>query len=250
MTERDRWAIVLAGGRGTRMGSLTDDRPKPLLMVAGEPLIAHQLRRLWAAGISQVAISTGYRAELFPAVLGRGTDYGLSLEYVRETQPKGTGGALAAAIDELGLVSGDVVLAVNGDLISTHDLHEHLAAYAVDRAAGALATLHVRSVPDVRQYGAVMVDQAGFISRFEEKPDRPADARSGVVNAGTYVFDPALLDTTSRVGHVSWERDVLPAALARGIRIGAFRQDCTFLDVGTPGSLAAAEQLLGTRGSD
>lgn len=232
-------AVVLAGGRGTRMGDLTDNRPKPLLEVGGRPLIAYQLRRLAALGIIDVVIATGYLGEAFPKALGDGSDYGLRLRFSQETEPLDTGGGVALALHERGNTRSDTVVVLNGDLLSSHDLARQIDAFTVRRSRGhVLATLHARHVDDVRPFGLLEIGDDGRITSFREKTTRPI---AGTVNAGTYVLDPSLLDDVRPGRAVSLEREVFPAALAAGYLLTAYREDSPFLDVGTPEALRAAQ---------
>lgn len=214
--------IVLAGGAGSRMRPLTDDCPKPLLPIGPEPLIGYQLRRLAAAGVRDVVISTGYLAGHFDAVLGDGARWGLRLRHCVEDEPLGTGGALRASIEHL--PDADRVVVLNGDLLSSHDLSGQLAA---DRSAQ--VCLHVRRVPDVAPYGQVTCDDDGRVRGFAEK----SGTGPGLANAGTYVVDADLLRSLP-VGRSSWERDVLPTLIADGVTVLAWSGDGYFRDVGSP----------------
>lgn len=236
-------AIVLAGGVGSRMRPLTDDCPKPLLPLGAEPLIGYQLRRLAAVGVRRVVVSTGYLAERFEQALGDGSAWGLELRYCVEDEPLGTGGALRAAIDQL--PDSETVVALNGDLLSSHDLAGQLSA-----AGSARVCVHVRPVPDVAAYGRVVCDRDGRVTTFAEK----SGTGPGLANAGTYVVDADLLRALP-AGRSSWERDVLPALLDRGVPVVAREADGYFRDVGSPAAyrLASVDAvtgvLPGTRGS-
>lgn len=106
-------AMILAAGRGTRLRPLTDNCPKPLLPVAGQPLIAHQIKALAASGFNEIVINVAYKAEMFPAVLGNGSRYGVSLHYSFEEEGGlETGGGIVNALDHL----GDAFLVISGDL--------------------------------------------------------------------------------------------------------------------------------------
>ncbi|HPU13174.1 MAG TPA: nucleotidyltransferase family protein [Aeromicrobium sp.] len=227
-----RRAIVLAGGLGTRLRAATGDLPKPLVKVAGRPLVAHQIGRLAGAGITDIVIATGYGADQVEAELGTGATWGAALRFSKEDSPRGTAGALALAAK--GRVSADdTVVVVNGDLLSRHDLAGQLAAF---ESAGADASIHVREVADPRAYGVVLVG-GSRVTGFLEKPENPP---SNLVNAGTYVFrGRVLLDLPDTIG-LSIERDVFPQ-LAQYGEVIAYRDDAPFLDVGTPEALAAAE---------
>ncbi|MDQ2852503.1 MAG: NDP-sugar synthase [Actinomycetota bacterium] len=233
-------AVILAGGRGTRLAPLTDRTPKPLLPVAGLPVVAHQLVMLAALDVSRVLLTTSYRAQQFRDVLGTGGAWGLELDYCREDAPLGTGGALAAAVDRLAPANGDVLLVLNGDQLSAHDVAAQLNAFAAVRSRlGAVGTLHAKPVADARAYGLIEVGAAGRITAFREKPE---ELVGGIVNAGTYLLDPSCLDGVSRRQPVSFERDVIPALLRAGGVLTAYVEDAYSMDIGTPATLIAASR--------
>lgn len=233
-----RSAVVLAGGRGTRMADLTRSLPKPLLTVSGRPLIGFQLQRLADAGVARVVVATSYRAAQLEAALGDGGGWGVRLRCVEEPGPLGTGGGLAHALRSSHLDQEDAVLVVNADLLSAHDVSAQIARHD---SSAAQACLHVRAVQDVRAYGQVTV-RDGDIVRFEEKPERAPGSAAGLVNAGTYVVAPQLVLDYCPPGEVrSLERDVFPAAIDDGRRVVGYREDADFLDVGTPDALCRAQ---------
>lgn len=233
-------ALLLAGGQGTRLAPLTNDCPKPLLPVRGEPMIAGPLRRLAAAGIRDVVIATGYLADRFPAALGDGSRYAVRLRYAVEEPSRGTGGALAALA-----ASDDSVLVLNADEHGSHDLSAQLTATVGRTWQG---SLHVRTVADRRAFGAVEVGHDDAVISFVEKP---LDEGPGLVNAGCYVFNPPAMQRiagyiaqTRAASPADWtlslERDVLPRLVADGIRLLAFRDESPGIDLGTIGAYRAA----------
>ncbi|MBO1754059.1 NDP-sugar synthase [Allobranchiibius sp. CTAmp26] len=235
-------AVVLAGGLGTRLAPLTDNTPKPLLPVAGEPVVAHQLRWLAAAGVTRVVLTTSYRAEQFAPTLGDGSAYGVHLTYCHEEHPLGTGGALVAAVDRLAPAPGETLLVLNGDQLTGHDVRRQLFLFQDARSAqGCVASIHARPVDDARAYGLLSLDAHDRVLAFEEKPLGP-DPVAGIVNAGTYVLDPACLRDVPRGEVVSFERDVMPALLRNGAMVTAYVQDAYGVDVGTPETLVAASR--------
>ena len=149
-------AILLAGGLGTRMRPLTDHRPKHLLPLGGVALLIHQLQRLADAGLRDIVVATGYRADAFGDAIGDGADFGVAVRFVTEVEPLGTGGALANAARALPEGTGPV-LVLNGDLLGGHDLRAHLARLT----EGVDAVLHVVEVADARAFGRVAVDPTG-----------------------------------------------------------------------------------------
>lgn len=233
------YAVILAGGYGTRLHPLTASYPKPLLPVAGEPLMGHQLRWLQRHGIRDVVVATSYLAESFAPVLGAGADYGVRLRYTREPSPLGTAGALALAAAEMDTGPEDTLVVLNGDQLTTHDLSAQLQSFAAARARDrAVASVHARDVDDSGPFGLLGLRGERILS-FEEKP---REARPGSVNAGTYVVGPALLDAVPTGGSGSLERDTFPALLGEGAVLVAHRDQAYGLDVGTPATLVRASR--------
>jgi mannose-1-phosphate guanylyltransferase len=218
-------AVVLVGGMGTRMRPLTLSAPKPMLPTAGVPFLTHLLGRIRAAGVRHVVLGTSYRAEVFAEHFGDGSKLGLSLEYVVEDEPLGTGGGIrnvAAALSE------PDVLVFNGDVLSGLDPAEVVRTH---RDAGADVTLHLVRVPDPRAFGCVPTDSDGRVLEFLEKTDNPPTDQ---INAGCYVFRREVLDSIPEGRAVSVERETFPGLLASGARVQAHVDSTYWLDLGTP----------------
>ena len=229
-------AVVLAGGLGTRMSALSADHPKHLLEVAGEPVVVHQLRWLAAHGVVDVVLATSHLADRFEPVLGDGRRWGVRLRYSTEPTPEGTGGGLRRAARALDPLPGLLVV-VNGDLLTGHDLTRQLAL-GVARPDAA-AVLHVRTVPDARPFGCVVAGPGGRVSAFLEKsPDPPGHE----VNGGTYVLSRSAVESIPD-GTSSLELDVLPRLVSGG-SVLAYREDALWEDVGTPAALVRASRAL------
>lgn len=233
-------AVVLAGGLGQRMHPLTLDCPKPLLPVGDRTLVEHQVERVVAAGADRVVLSTGYRRQDFAETLARVRGRGVDLVTVEEERPLGTGGGLREALRAL--PRADVVIVLNGDLITGHDLAAQVSRLA-DAPAGTLACLHVRDVPDPERYGSVVLDDEGCITDFVEKSPAPP---SSTINAGTYVVRRALLEVIPDGVRLSLEREVFPRVAAE-MGLVAHLEEAYFLDVGSPAALVAAnsDHVLG-----
>lgn len=253
----DAVGVILVGGLGTRMRPLTDHLPKPLLPVGGVPLVLHQVAHLVAAGVREIVLAasreTAPGSTDFAAVLSGAAALGARARLVREPRPLGTGGGLVHALDALDApdagraVDAGLVVLVNGDLLTGHDLAVQLRALPDD----ADGSLHVRTVPDARPYGCVETERGGRVVAFHEKhPDPPTRE----VNAGTSVLRRAALDDVPRGEVVSIERDVYPRLAARG-RLVVHREGTGpddqpyFCDVGTPQALVAASVDVVTRGA-
>jgi mannose-1-phosphate guanylyltransferase len=224
-------AIIVAGGLGTRMRPLTVAHPKHLLPVAGVPFLAHQIGKLARAGVDRVLLATSYHAEEFEPVFGDGRSWGVELEYVTETELLGTGGALRNVAARLRAGPDDPVVALNGDILSGHDIAAQVREHA---ARAADVSLHLVTVADPRDFGCVPTDDDGRVTAFMEKSPDPV---SHQVNAGCYVFRRSVLDTVPAGRPVSVERETFPALLAAGADVVGFPDSSYWLDVGTPAAL-------------
>lgn len=243
-------AVVLVGGQGTRLRPLTLSAPKPMLPTAGPPFLTHLLSRIAAAGIKHVVMGTSYKAEVFEAEFGDGSKLGLEIDYVTETEPLGTGGAIANVADKL---RHDTVMVFNGDVLSCADLGAILQTHDANDAD---VTLHLVRVGDPRAFGCVPTDADGRVTAFLEKTqDPPTDQ----INAGCYVFTREVIDRLPKGRVLSVEREVFPALLADGLRIYGHVDASYWRDMGTPedfvrGSadlvrgIAASPALNGHRG--
>jgi len=218
-------AVVLVGGKGTRLRPLTLSAPKPMLPTAGVPFLAHLLSRIRAAGIEHVVLGTSYQAEVFEKHFGDGAEFGLELEYVVEDQPLDTGGAIRNVYDRL---RADDVMIFNGDILSGTDIGALLATH---RRSGADVTLHLQRVADPSRFGSVPTDADGRVMAFLEKtPNPPTDQ----VNAGCYVFRREVVGGIPAGRRVSVERETFPGLLEAGAHVHGFVDDSYWLDVGTP----------------
>ena len=228
-------AAILAGGFGTRLQSVVNDRPKPLAEIRGRPFLERLLDQLAAAGVHHVVLCTGYRGEQVQATLGDSCD-GLRLEYSQETSPRGTAGALRLALD---LLRSDPVLVLNGDSFCDIDLRSFYAWHYDQDARVTLALAHVA---DADRYGSVEIDDSGLLLKYNEKD---AGKGPGWINAGIYLIARELLETIPASGSVSLERECFPDWIGRGLY--GYRTRSRFLDIGTPESYLIADQFFGEK---
>ncbi|MUL98900.1 sugar phosphate nucleotidyltransferase [Mycolicibacterium sp. CBMA 334] len=218
-------AVVLVGGRGTRLRPLTLSAPKPMLPTAGVPFLTHLLSRISVAGIKHVVMGTSYKAEVFEEAFGDGSDLGLEIEYVTETEALGTGGAIANVADKLRY---DTAMVFNGDVLSAVDLGALLQSHDTRQAD---VTLHLVRVSDPRAFGCVPTDADGSVTAFLEKTqDPPTDQ----INAGCYVFNRNVIDQIPRGRALSVEREIFPDVLSRGLRMCGYVDTSYWRDMGTP----------------
>ncbi len=226
-------AILLVGGKGTRLRPLTVNTPKPMLQVAGVPFLSHQLARAKAAGIDRIVFATAYRPEVFEQYFGDGSALGLELDYVTETEPLDTGGAIRNVADRLRSGPDEPVLVFNGDILSGVDLTALVAAHR-ERAAD--VTLHLTRVAreKLSAFGLVPTDTDGWVTAFREKPQRAQDIVTDQINAGCYVFRRSVIDAIPTGRRVSVERETFPGLLASGARVLGVIEQSYWRDLGTP----------------
>ncbi len=228
-------AVVLAGGLGTRLRKVLPDEPKVLAPVAGRPFIHYLLDQLVQLGTSRVVLCTGYQAQKVEKILG--SRYAtLELEYSREQQPLGTAGALRLAASR---VRTPWALVLNGDSFLdgplTHFVHWHRHS----RFAGSLLLVYQENTD---RFGRVSLGSDNTILSFEEK--RPG-LGPGLINAGVYLFDRALLDQIPAQVPLSLEKEVFPSWCAQGL-LGGYPTRARFLDIGVPEAFYQAQEFFGS----
>lgn len=226
-------AIILVGGKGTRLQPVVKDRPKPMAEVLGRPFLEWILMGLRAQGIERVILATGYKAEVIRTHFTGLRPVGMDLVVSHEEEPLGTGGALRNALSRL---STDRVLVLNGDSMCPFHLSTMMESHL---RTGALATLWLVPMEDCRRYGSVEIDAEGRVSGFNEKSASPG---SGLINAGIYLVEKKLLHSIPQAQPSSLEREVFPSLIGRGL--WAVVGQGPFLDIGTPESYAQADQFL------
>ena len=233
MKTSDTKAALLVGGLGTRLRTVIPSMPKPLAPVGNRPFLELLVRQLVGQGIRRLIMCTGYLAEQIEGEFGDGSDLGATIEYSREPHPLGTAGALKFA---QGFLQGaPEFLVMNGDSFLELDLCEFMGFH---HTHGGLATLAVVRVENAGRYGTVRTDSSNRVTEFVEKT---GDASPGLINAGVYVFSPAVLERIP-AGPVSLERDVFPQLLDQGVY--AARQQGVFIDIGTPADYTHAQNLF------
>jgi mannose-1-phosphate guanylyltransferase len=220
-------AVVLVGGFGTRLRPLTDSIPKSMLPVAHVPLIARLIGGLERGGVDAVTLALGFRPEPFVDAFPDARCGGVALDYAVEPEPLDTAGAIRFAADHAGL--DDTFVVVNGDVLTDLDVGALVASH---RAAGAEATIHLIAVADPSAFGVAALDESGRVLAFVEKP-APGTEPSNLINAGTYVFEPSVLELIEPGRPVSVERETFPRLVANG-RMYAVATDDYWIDAGRP----------------
>lgn len=227
-------AVIVAGGRGTRLQPLTHDTPKPLVEFCGEPFLTGVLRRLATAGVQRVLLVVGAETEPFEVLRPTAASLGLELEAVPEPEPLDTAGGVRSVADRL----RGPVLVCNGDILTDIDLPA-LVDHHVSHDA--TATIALTRVEDTSSYG-VCVREGSRIVDFVEKPAPGELPGQDTINAGTYVLDPAAL-LRFESGRLSFERRVFPELLADGAHLEGFVWEGAWADLGTPDRLRAGTRM-------
>lgn len=225
-------AIILAGGRGTRLRSITGDSPKVLAQVAGRPFLEHVLDGLSRHGFGRVVLAVGYGREQIRAHFND-RYAGIDLVYSEENEPLGTGGAVRQALE---FSATDHVFVLNGDTWVSVD---YSAMFYAHLAQGAQLSIAVASVLELGRFGAVDITD-GRVSSFREK----GTSGPGYINAGIYLTRRALFSSLNVPKSFSFERDVLEAHLL-SLRPLAFKTDGEFIDIGVPADYARANAQFG-----
>ncbi len=227
-------ALILAGGLGTRLRSVIGaDLPKPMASFAGRPFLAWLMLQLRREGIRDIWLLTGHGAEFVEGYFGTGDSLAVRLRYSVEPAPLGTAGALRLVLPQL---DGDRFLVTNGDSFLSAPLaplvDAHLRARAGRPSVG--ATLALTPSDDAARFGAVTLRSDGTIEAFREKDPTPA---AGLISAGIYVIERAVLEAIPADRPVSLEREVWPTLLDGRLR-GVVLEG-RFTDMGVPHAFAA-----------
>jgi NDP-sugar pyrophosphorylase family protein len=233
MTKRNQvnQAVILVGGRGTRLGALTNQTPKPMLMVGEKPFLEYLLQRLKQQTIRKILLCVGYLAESFQQYFGDGQRLGLQIEYNLETEPAGTGGPLVLARDRL----DEQFFVFNGDTI--FDIPLQALSEKLRLQPEALGIIALRTVPDISRYSGVQLG-GDWILRFHEK----GGAGAGLINGGIYCLRKTAVDLLS-APPCSIEKNLFPLLAGRRELLGESFAGY-FIDIGLPETLQQAEVEL------
>ncbi len=228
-------ALIVAGGRGTRLLPLTTDVPKPMLPFCGAPLLVGLVRRLAAQGVQRVGLIVGSDTAPFASLAAMLAPYGLEVFLVPEPTPLDTAGGVRAVTLDL----DEPVLVLNGDVLSDLDVGALARRHADSEA---FATISLTRVPDTSAFGVCVLD-GDRITAFVEKPPAGTLLEHDTVNAGAYMLAAGVLREFQE-GPLSFERQVFPALLASGATIAGVVHDGVWTDLGTPERLLAGQRLV------
>ncbi|HEY8561943.1 MAG TPA: NDP-sugar synthase [Pyrinomonadaceae bacterium] len=231
-------ALILAGGKGTRLRPLTVYTPKPIVPFLNRPFLLYQLEVLRRAGIENITLSLSYQPAKIEQILGDGSDFGVNLRFITEPSPMGTGGAYKYAAADL----RETTVVFNGDILTDLDVGKVVEYHKSKEAA---ATIVLAPVENPAAYGLVETDEAGKVLRFREKP-RPEelDAHAiNTINAGIYVLEPEVLDLIPAGVNHSFEYNVFPDLLTAEKPFYAYiLRENYWRDIGNPESYLAGHR--------
>lgn len=229
-------ALILAAGEGTRLGTLTRDRPKPMLPIGGAPILEHLVLFAREHGISEIAINLHYKPRAIVDHFGDGSRFGVSITYSHEESLLGSAGAAR----KLDWFLDETFVVLYGDVLTDLDLSRLASQH---RSAHSSATLALYAVEDPTRCGMVATEPGGRIEKFIEKPAR-GEADHLLANAGIYVAEPEILRHVPRGRAYDFGHDLFPDLLTKGVPLHAYRADGYVLDIGAPERYAQAEDDL------
>lgn len=229
-------AVILAGGKGTRLRPLTVYTPKPVVPLMNRPFLYYQLGILSRAGVSDITLSLSYQPNKIEDVMGDGAEFGVHLRFITEPNPLGTAGAFRYAV----VPDSETSIVLNGDVLTDVDITRVIECH---QKAGAEATLVLAPVDDPSRFGLVESAEDGRILRFLEKPDPTEIAELGIntINAGIYLLERSVLDLIPEGQNCSFEYSVFPAILERKMTFNAYVLNGNYWrDIGNPQSYLEA----------
>ncbi|HYT34637.1 MAG TPA: sugar phosphate nucleotidyltransferase, partial [Ktedonobacteraceae bacterium] len=201
-------AVVMAGGEGSRLRPLTIRRPKPMVPIAGKPVMEHILNLLKRHGITEVVITVQYLASNIEDYFGNGSQFGMRITYSREDMPLGTAGSVKNAEDQL----TEPFLVISGDALTDYNLTDIIKFH---REKKSMATLMLAHVPDPLEYGVIITNQDGHITEFLEKPSW-GEVISDTINTGIYVLDPKVFSYFEKNKQFDFSQELFPMMLKNG----------------------------------
>jgi dTDP-glucose pyrophosphorylase len=232
-SQRPNWAVIMAGGRGERLRPLTDTIPKPMIRVAGRPILERIVLHLVGFGIHEIYLSVNYLGDVIRSHFGDGSAFGCSIRYLQEDKPLHTGGALSLLPEK----PQHPLIVMNGDLVTQADIGALLQFH---ESGGYRMTVGCDEYTHTVPFGCLQI-QEGRVLGIEEKPvlTRP-------INAGIYVLSPEVLERVPR-NQAFPITALIEQAIALGDSVGAFRISGDWIDVGRHDELRQAQNGHQTR---
>lgn len=226
-------AVIMAGGKGTRLRPLTSNQPKPMVPIVNVPCMEHIVRLLKRHGFEDVLVTLEYMPEAVRGYFGEGSGWGVRMEYSVEEEPLGTAGSVKLVEDRL----TERFIVVSGDALTDVDLREALAFH---EERGAEATLVLKEVEDPSEFGIVVVEDDGRVSGFQEKPDEE-EVFSHTANTGIYVLELGILENIPEGREYDFSEELFPRLLEEGRPVYGYVAEGYWEDIGN------IEQYMGAQ---
>jgi mannose-1-phosphate guanylyltransferase/phosphomannomutase len=232
-------AIIMAGGQGTRLRPLTSNQPKPMIPIVGRPCMEHIVNLLARHGFDDITVTLQFMPEEIQDYFGDGSDWGVNIHYSIEDAPAGTAGSVKMAEQQVGL-AGERLLIISGDALTDCDLSSVLSYH---EEKGSEATMVLKSVENPLDFGIVIAEGDGRISRFLEKPAW-GQVFSDTVNTGIYLLEPSVLEEMPdpEEGEYDFSKELFPSLLDQGRPLYGFVTDAYWEDIGTLEQYASAQR--------
>lgn len=229
-------AVIMVGGKGTRLRPLTENRPKPLLPILGVPCVEYIINSLVEAGVEEIILACGYRSEEMVSTIGDGQRFGINIEFSYESEPAGTAGSVKILQDRL----HETFIVASGDVLADVDICGMIEIHQANEAS---MTMALTEVGNPCEFGIVGLDDEGRIQKFKEKP-APEEVFSNLINAGIYVLDKKILDLVPPGVFFDFSKNLFPDLLARGHRLQGHILNGFWKDIGRPSDLLDANLLM------
>ena len=239
MSSEVRQAVIMVGGKGTRLLPLTLTRPKPAMPVLDKPFLKYLIESMADAGIEEIFLACGYKSDVLAHAIGDGSDMGVRIIYSDEDTPLGTGGAIKRLEDRL----DPVFLAANGDTLTSVDIAAQIREHF---ESGAAVTDPLSEADDPSQAGVVRIDGDGRILEFQDKPKRE-EACSNLVNSGVYVVDKKVLEYIPKDTFYDFSKDLFPLLIEKGERLQGHMAKGIWVDIGRPHDLIRMNLVMADR---
>ena len=217
-------AMIMAAGQGTRLLPLTADTPKPMLPIGGKPLIEHIISLLREHDFTEIIANLHYLPDKIRDYFGDGSRFGVKLFYSPEPELLGTAGGVRRCTWFL----AETFLVISGDALTNIDL---TSFYEYHLRKGALATIALKKVQEVSQYGVVITDNEGRINQFQEKP-KHEEAFSDLANTGIYIFEPEILNLIPEMEFYDFGKQLFPLLVDQQQKFYGWKTDCYWCDIG------------------
>jgi mannose-1-phosphate guanylyltransferase / phosphomannomutase len=219
-------AVIVAGGRGVRMGPLVNEIPKPMIEIGGIPVIEHQIKNLIECGIKEIIITTNYLGEVIKSYIGNGERFGAEIKYLEEKKPLGTAGGIKGLPTDL----KEDFIVIYGDILLSIDFQKFIEFHKKNKAFVSLI-VHPSNHP--YDSDLVLVDRNNKIKGFKNKPHLPETFYNNLGNAGIYILNPGVLDYISSDEKMDFTKDIFPKLIEDKKDLYAYNTPEYIQDMGT-----------------